>query len=112
MAVRLLDLQLIYGVAGAREKFQELVASLIQNEHPAARVIRVVVGDAGVDVYVGDWTDPAGIDVFQTKFFPNGLTDSQKAQIRESFNSTALSHQSALPRLPKFGRVLLRISQC
>jgi hypothetical protein len=36
MAVRLIDLQLIYGVAGAREKFEELASQLVKGDQPQA----------------------------------------------------------------------------
>lgn len=83
--VRLLDLQLLYGVAGAREQFEKLCAQLISSRYPTARSVRAEGGDGGVDVFVGDQADPAGITVFQVKYFPNGLKDSQKRQVRESF---------------------------
>jgi hypothetical protein len=87
MAVKLIDLQLIYGVAGAREKFEDLVTQLIKGEHPGADKVRVVQGDGGIDVHIGDPTDPDGIEVYQCKFFPLGLDESQKAQIRRSFQA-------------------------
>ncbi len=83
--VRFLDLQLLYGVAGAREQFEKLCAQLICSLHPTARSVRADGGDGGVDVFVGDQADPAGITVFQVKYFPNGLKESQKQQVRESF---------------------------
>jgi len=83
--VRLLDLQLIYGVAGAREQFEKLCAQLICSQYPNARTVRNEGGDGGVDVFVGENTDLAGITVFQIKYFPNGLKNSQKQQVRESF---------------------------
>lgn len=86
MAVKLTHLQLIYGVAGAREKFEELTAHLIRSEHSDAERIRIVRGDGGIDAHEGNLTDPAGVDVYQIKFFPDGIGDSQKAQIRDSFN--------------------------
>lgn len=86
MAVKLTHLQLIYGVAGAREKFEELTAHLIRSERPDAERIRIVRGDGGIDAHEGNLTDPAGVDVYQIKFFPNGIGDSQKAQSRDSFN--------------------------
>jgi hypothetical protein len=85
MPVRLIDLQLIYGVAGAREKFEELASHLVKGEQPSADKVRVERGDGGIDVHVGELTDPAGIEVYQCKFFPQGVEDAQKAQIRESF---------------------------
>ena len=47
--------------------------------------MRILRGDAGIDVYIGELTDPDGIHVYQCKFFPQGLEDSQKSQIRQSF---------------------------
>ncbi len=83
--VRLLDLQLIYGTAGAREQFEKLCAQLICSLDPTARTVRNEGGDGGIDVFVGDQANPAGITIFQVKYFPNGLKDSQKQQVRESF---------------------------
>ena len=87
MAAKLTDLQLIYGIAGAREKFEELCTHLLREEHPQVNRIRVVFGDGGIDGYKGKLTGPDGIEVFQTKFFSAGIGDSQKAQIRESFKT-------------------------
>jgi hypothetical protein len=70
MAVKLIDLQLIYGVAGAREQFDELVSKLVKQEHLEAGKVRVGQGDGGIDVYVGELNDPGGIEVYQCKFFP------------------------------------------
>jgi hypothetical protein len=47
--------------------------------------LQLLYGDGGVDVFVGDQADPAGITVFQVKYFPNGLKASQKQQVRASF---------------------------
>ncbi len=86
MAVRLVELERIYGLAGARDKFDQLCGQLIRSEFPEARGIRVHQGDGGVDVYNGQFTNSAGIHVFQAKFFPSGLKGAQKQEIRESFN--------------------------
>jgi hypothetical protein len=85
MAVRLVELERMYGLAGAREKFDQLCGQLIRSEFPEARGIRVHRGDGGVDVYDGKFTDAAGIHVFQAKFFLAGLKEAQKQEIRESF---------------------------
>lgn len=85
MPIRILDLQLIYGVAGAREKFEAMVKALILSEYPEARGIHVSKGDRGIDTYDGYFTGP--IDVFQSKFFPGDIGDCQKEQIRDSFSS-------------------------
>lgn len=83
--VRLLDLQLIYGVAGAREQFERLCLQLIQSVFPTAKGVRPDPGDGGIDIFIGDWDAPEGIHVFQVKYFPNGIKESQKQQIRASF---------------------------
>src|SRR5262245_14945087 len=84
MAVKLIDLQLIYGVDGARGKFEDLAAQLVTGEQPDASKVRLEQGDDGIDVHVGDLADAAGIDVEQCKLLPQGLGKSQKAQVRES----------------------------
>jgi hypothetical protein len=85
MPVKLVDLQLIYGVAGAREKFEDLASQLVKGEQPSADKVRITQGDGGIDVHVGELTDPNGIEVYQCKFFPQGVEEAQKNQIRESF---------------------------
>jgi hypothetical protein len=87
MAVKLIDLQLKYGVAGARQKFEDLASQLVKGEQPNADKVRMVKGDEGIDVHVGDLTDPGGIDIYQCKFFPQGIEESQKSQIRRSFQA-------------------------
>ena len=71
----------------AREQFERLARNLIKAEHPTAAAVRVKKGDDGIDVYVGEWSDKAGIDVYQCKFFPLGLGQAQKAQIQKSFRT-------------------------
>lgn len=92
MAVRITDLQLIYGTAGAREKFEHLVTQIVKSEYPAATQVRTVVGDSGIDVYMGEFSVPDGIDVYQAKWFINGVGSSQRGQIRDSFDCI---HESA-----------------
>ncbi len=87
MAVKLTDLQLIYGIAGAREKFEDLCAHLIRAEHPNLERVRIVRGDGGIDAHKGKLTSAEGIDIYQIKFFPAGISESQKNQIRESFKT-------------------------
>jgi hypothetical protein len=48
MAVKLTHLKLIYGNAGAREKFEELATHLIRSERPDVERIRIVRGDGGI----------------------------------------------------------------
>jgi hypothetical protein len=86
MAVKLVDLQVLYGVAGARDAFERLVAKLIKAEHPHAETVRVKKGDDGIDVYIGKFDAPVGIDVFQCKYFFPSVGPTQQGQIRKSFN--------------------------
>ncbi len=85
MAVKLANLQVLWGVAGAREQFEELVCQLIHGERSDSNRIRIVKGDGGVDSFQGELIDPGGIDVFQVKYFPSKIDDAQKNQIRDSF---------------------------
>jgi hypothetical protein len=85
MAVKLIDLQVIYGIAGAREQFEDLASQLVLSVDPRADKVREKQGDGGIDVYIGDMSAPDGIDVYQCKFFAHGIGESQKQQIRESF---------------------------
>ncbi len=86
--IKLLSLELIYGAAGARDVFEDLCFDLIKSLFPDVEVrhIQRKKGDGGIDVYVGDLTDPNGIEVFQAKFFDREVGNSQRNQIRESFN--------------------------
>lgn len=83
--VRLLDLQLLYGF-GANKKFEELCLKLLRSQYDAHGV-RPNPGDGGVDVFVGSWDDPDGIDVYQVKYFPNGIKKSQQDQVIRSFRT-------------------------
>ncbi len=96
MPVEILDLQLIFGVDGARRKFEQLTAKLLKGKFADARAVRPKNGDEGVDVCVGQWTDPRGIDVYQCKWFPQGLGDPQKDQIRRSFQRCLRSEKFKL----------------
>ena len=79
-----------YGDAGAREVFEKICKQLLQEVHGSdAHGIRVSQGDHGVDILVGDFTKP--IENYQCKYFIDGIGDSQKAQIRESFNRAITS---------------------
>ena len=76
---------LYHEVEAARQKFQELVGSLIQIQFKDAHSIRPSPGDWGIDVFVGDLTDACF--VWQAKFFPEGLNEARKGEIRDSFNT-------------------------
>ncbi len=98
MAVRLVDLQLLYGIAGAREQFENLCGQLIRSQSPTATGIRVHRGDGGIDVYEGKFTGGEGIHVFQVKYFPNGIGKSQRNEVRESFTRCRTNTQFTTKR--------------
>jgi len=85
VSVNLRHLEIIYGIAGAREKFEEMMGHLIRSQHSDASRVRIVVGDGGIDIHTGIILDPAGIDIFQVKYFPAGIDECQRGQVRDSF---------------------------
>lgn len=98
MAISLSDLRLHYGEAGAREKFERMCSLLIRSEYPDAQAIRVHVGDGGVDTSVGDWNGTDPVTVYQQKYFPDGLGESQKEQIRNAYNTARKNPRFVLDR--------------
>jgi len=87
MAIKLTDLQLIYGDAGAREKFEDLCSLLIHSEYSNLEKIRVMRGDGGIDACRGSLSSKKHLSVFQVKYFPHSIGKSQRDQIRKSFNT-------------------------
>jgi len=85
LAIKLANLQTLWGMAGAREKFEDMVSQLIHVEKPNSQRIRIVKGDGGLDSFEGELSDSDGIEVFQVKYFPGKIDDAQKGQIRNSF---------------------------
>ncbi|MEG1567723.1 MAG: hypothetical protein RR347_08570 [Anaerovoracaceae bacterium] len=76
----------IHGDAGAREIFEKICTQLLYELNDSeAHGIRSSKGDAGIDILVGDFTSP--IENYQCKYFIDGISDSQKDQIRKSFNT-------------------------
>jgi len=82
--INLRRLEIDSGKAGAREKFERLIARLVKLQHPHAQEIRPSRGDWGIDVFVGKLTS-GNISVWQAKYFPDAIGDAQKNEIRESF---------------------------
>lgn len=80
-----------YGEAGAREKFEKICIEAFQEKFgPKAKEVAVSQGDDGIDILVGELTDRPS--VYQCKFFINGIGESQKQQIRNSFSTVITSH--------------------
>lgn len=80
---------------GAREVFAQLVTHCVASNHPGARAIRPDPGDEGVDTFAGEFG--TGVRVWQAKYFPDGIGESQQKQIRESWKAALKS--SYRPRL-------------
>ena len=75
-----------HGVAGARQHFEEFVVRTVKGIRPTAKQIAANPGDWGIDAYVGS-LHGGKVVIWQAKFFlDEKLEDSQKAQIRESFD--------------------------
>lgn len=80
-----------HGDAGAREIFEKICTNLMHARFGAdAHNVRVKKGDGGIDILVGDFLKP--IDNYQCKYFIDGIEDSQKAQIRQSFERAISSN--------------------
>lgn len=74
----------MYGDAGAREIFEKICAQLLHAQYgDNAHSIRTSQRGAGIDILVGDFSAP--IVNYQCKFFLDGVGNSQKKQIRDSF---------------------------
>lgn len=71
--------------AGARDIFEKICSQLFATMYNGnAHNIKASQGDGGIDIFVGDFSAPG--DLFQCKYFIDGIEDSQKQQIRNSFN--------------------------
>lgn len=83
-----------YTVAGARSKFEDICATLFKKKFPSefVKTVKVEVGDGGIDIFIGD-IENKPIQILQCKFFVNGIAESQKDQIRESFNTVINSEK-------------------
>lgn len=85
----LTTLKNIWTVDGAREVFARLVTHSVRTLHPSAQAIRPNPGDEGIDTIVGQLNTKSR--VYQSKYFPDSIGNSQKKQIRDSFKSCITS---------------------
>lgn len=79
-------------LAGAREAFENACETLYRKVHSDKSVsqVKVKVGDGGIDIFIGELgVEP--ITVIQCKFFLESFEDSQKSQIRDSFDTAVTS---------------------
>jgi hypothetical protein len=72
------------GVAGARERFQNLVAHIVRFKHKKAVEVLAGSGDWGIDVLHGTLTTGSCL-VWQAKYFMDGIRISERSQIDQSF---------------------------
>jgi len=80
----------VYGIAGAREKFENVIASALQRLHSnKAYQVEVSKGDGGIDIFCEGLDKPI---IYQCKFFLKEISSSQKNQIRESFRTAAKNY--------------------
>jgi hypothetical protein len=89
---------------GARPLFERLVAQLVRLLHASVRQVAANPGDWGIDVFVG-MLDEGGVHVWQSKFFIDGIGETQKKEIRESF-------KACLSAAAEEGHVLLSWTLC
>lgn len=82
------DFKALYGnISGARSAFESACETLFREVYKGLPVSQVKVqqGDGGIDVFIGNLgVDP--IIVIQCKFFLDTFGESQKKQIRNSFD--------------------------
>ena len=81
-------------IAGAREAFENACEALFRRMYPDQNVSQVAVkqGDGGIDIFIGNLgVEP--IIVIQCKFFLEAFGNSQKSQIRKSFNTASESNK-------------------
>jgi len=92
------DFKALYGnISGAREAFEGACETLFRKMNPNKHVsqVKVKVGDGGIDVFIGEFgVEP--ISVIQCKFFLESFEESQKDQIRKSFQTAVTSEKYQL----------------
>ncbi|WP_426091301.1 hypothetical protein [Flavobacterium sp. DSR3-2] len=79
-------------IAGARESFENACEMLFRKIHSDKSVsqVKVKLGDGGIDIFIGELgIEP--ITVIQCKFFLESFENSQKSQIRDSFDTAITS---------------------
>jgi hypothetical protein len=64
-------LQMLGGIPGQREIFEDVCRKLVKVEHRGAWSPREHKGDHGIDILVGD--SKTGVDVYQVKWLTGSL---------------------------------------
>ncbi|WP_075089464.1 hypothetical protein [Verrucomicrobium spinosum] len=76
-------------VSEPRQAFEDVASLIIKAHTPSSRRVRIHRGDGGIDVCNGTLGNGGILDVYQVKYFPEGLDDPQKHQIRDSYKTAA-----------------------
>jgi len=79
---------------GARYVFQTACEKAFKKEFENTFSVRCNPGDEGIDIFVGDFTEP--IIVYQCKYFIQSIGDSQRKQILDSFKKSVESKEYTL----------------
>ena len=79
--------QLQQVVTEPRQSFEDIVATILRCTIPGSRRVRVYRGDGGVDVFNGTYGAEGEVDVYQIKYFSAQWEESQKRQIKDSYNT-------------------------
>lgn len=84
-----IEFQSIYTIAGARDKFEDLIHSWLKEKYknPDTYKIECKRGDDGLDIIIGKLSDQDGVICYQCKWFLNELGLPQKQQIKKSFET-------------------------
>ncbi len=93
------DFKAINGsIEGARANFEVLCESIFRRRYKdlSVQIIRADPGDEGIDIIIGDLYDNPTI--IQCKFFIENIDESQREQIRKSFNRAINSEKYKLKR--------------
>ena len=78
------------GAAGGRDDFEQMLVALVSAvTGEDAFPVEANPGDWGIDVMVGDLND--SVRIWQAKYFVRGFRESQRKQVRESFESARRS---------------------
>ncbi len=77
--------QLQDAVVEPRQAFEDIATLILKSLYPESRRVRIYRGDGGIDSYTGSLGEHGEADVYQVKYFPDPWGDSQKQQIRESY---------------------------
>lgn len=83
-------------VAEPRQAFEDIATLILRCLDPGTRRVRVHKGDGGIDLFSGSLARSGEVDVYQMKYFVGPWGDSQKQQIRDSYETAAGNNEYRL----------------